>query len=433
MPFAALGLNASISHALAQQGFDTPTPIQLAAIPLVLAGRDLRAQAQTGSGKTVAYAAPMLQDALAHRQGALKRVQGLVLVPTRELAAQVGEVLRELSQGLPHAVKVITAFGGVSINPQMMSLRGGADIVVATPGRLLDLIDHNALSLAHVRTLVLDEADRLLDLGFADELSRLLEMMPEQRQSLFFSATFPQEVQALAEALLHEPALVEIEASAETLPDITQRSIVVEAKRRTQLLRHLIQSEGWTRVMVFAATKYGTELVAHKLHRAGIAAAAFHGDLSQGGRKAALQAFKNQELQVLVCTDVAARGIDIAELPVVVNYDLPRAAADHIHRIGRTGRAGASGLAVSFVMPEHESHFRLIEKRQGQRVARESIQGFELGDALSEQDADAPEPDFEDEADVPKGLDPHGGIKGKRKSKKDKLREAAAQAGGKGG
>jgi ATP-dependent RNA helicase RhlE len=315
----------------------------------------------------------------------------------------------------------------------MMSLRGGADIVVATPGRLLDLIEHNALSLAHVRTLVLDEADRLLDLGFADELSRILEMLPEQRQSLFFSATFPQEVQALADALLHEPALVEIEASEETSPDITQRSIVVEAKRRTQLLRHLIQSEGWTRVMVFAATKYGTELVAHKLHRAGIAAAAFHGDLSQGGRKAALQAFKNQELQVLVCTDVAARGIDIAELPVVVNYDLPRAAADHIHRIGRTGRAGASGLAVSFVMPEHESHFRLIEKRQGQRVVRESIQGFELGDAISEQDADAPEPDVEAEVDVPKGLDPNGGVKGKRKSKKDKLREAAAQAGGKAG
>jgi superfamily II DNA/RNA helicase len=340
----------------------------------------------------------------------------------------VGEVLRELSQGLQHAVKVITAFGGVSINPQMMSLRGGADIVVATPGRLLDLIEHNALSLAHVRTLVLDEADRLLDLGFADELSRILEWMPEQRQSLFFSATFPPEVQALAEALLHEPERIEIEASEETTPDIVQRSIVVEPKRRTQLLRHLIQTEGWTRVMVFAATKYGTELVAHKLHRAGIAAAAFHGDLSQGGRKAALQAFKNQELQVLVCTDVAARGIDIAQLPVVVNYDLPRAAADHTHRIGRTGRAGASGLAVSFVMPEHESHFRLIEKRQGLRVARESIPGFEPGDDISELDADAPEPGDMVELEVPKGLDPNGGVKGKRKSKKDKLREAAESA-----
>ena len=428
MPFSALGLSAPLVRALQDQGFDTPSPIQHAAIPLVLASRDLQAQAQTGSGKTVAYAAPVLQQALAHRAGALKRVQGLVLVPTRELASQVGEVLRALSQGLPHAVKVITAFGGVSINPQMMSLRGGADIVVATPGRLLDLIEHNALSLAHVRTLVLDEADRLLDLGFAEELSRILECLPQQRQSLFFSATFPPEVQALAEALLHEPEHIVIEASDATTPDITQRAIVVEPKRRTQLLRHLIQSEGWTRVMVFAATKYGTELVAHKLHRAGIAAAAFHGDLSQGGRKAALQAFKNQELQVLVCTDVAARGIDIAQLPVVVNYDLPRAAADHTHRIGRTGRAGASGLAVSFVMPEHESHFRLIEKRQGLRVPRESIAGFEPGDAISEQDADAPEPADALEADVPKGLDPNGGVKGKRKSKKDKLREAAAQA-----
>jgi ATP-dependent RNA helicase RhlE len=417
-------LSAPLVHAASQRGLQVPTPIQGEAIPAVLAGRDVQGRAQTGSGKTAAYLLPLLQQVLAHRQGALKPVQALILVPTRELASQVGEVLRDLCQALPLSVKVITAFGGVSINPQMMALRGGADIVVATPGRLLDLVDHNALSLGQVRTVVLDEADRLLDLGFADELAHVIALLPPERQTLLFSATFPHEVQALADALLRDPVRIEIASTEATTPDITQRAIVVEPQRRTQLLRHLIQSEGWSRVMVFAATKYGTELVAHKLHRAGISAAAFHGDLSQGARKAALQAFKHQELQVLVCTDVAARGIDIAQLPVVVNYDLPRSPADHIHRIGRTARAGASGLAVSFVTEQTESHFRLIEKRQGQRVARESLQGFEPGDALSEADADAPEPT---ESPAPRGLDPNGGIKGKRKSKKDKLREAAAQ------
>ena len=426
MPFAALGLTAPLSSALTDQGFETPTPIQLAAIPRVLAGKDLQAQAQTGSGKTIAYAAPLLQWVMAHRKGALKPVQGLVLVPTRELASQVGEVLVALCQRLPVSVKVVTAFGGVSINPQMMGLRGGADIVVATPGRLLDLIDHNAIKLDSVATLVLDEADRLLDLGFADELSRILALLPVSRQSLLFSATFPPEVQALADALLHEPERIEIEASPETTPDITQRAIVVDPARRAQLLRHLIQQQGWSRVMVFAATKYATELVAHKLHRAGIASAAFHGDLSQGGRKAALQAFKNEELQVLVCTDVAARGIDIANLPVVVNFDLPRAATDYTHRIGRTGRAGARGLALSFVSSETDAHFRLIEKRQGQRVPREHIEGFEAALAPHADD-DGGE---DDDLDAAQGLDPNGGIKGKRKSKKDKLREAAALGAG---
>ena len=418
MPFSALGLSAPLVRVASDQGFETPTPIQQAAIPVVLKGLDLLGRAQTGSGKTLAYSLPMLEYVLGHRRGALKRVLGLILVPTRELAAQVGEVLSEWTRSLPVSIKVVTAYGGVSINPQMMSLRGGADIVVATPGRLLDLIEHNALRLDDVAMLVLDEADRLLDLGFADELSHILQLLPEARQSLLFSATYPEDVQALADALLHEPEVIEIESAPEARPDITQRAIVVDPERRAQLLRHLIQQEGWSRVLVFAATKYATELVAHKLHRAGIHAAAFNGDLSQGARKAALAAFKSSDLQVLVATDVAARGIDIAQMPVVVNFDLPRAPADYIHRIGRTGRAGASGLAVTFLSDDTEAHFRLIEKRQAQRVMREEIPGFE-------PTVGARDPEDDDLPEAPKGLDPNGGVKGKRKSKKDKLREAA--------
>ncbi|TAK95945.1 MAG: DEAD/DEAH box helicase [Aquabacterium sp.] len=428
MSFAQLGLSAALVRVAADQGFETPTPIQEAAIPVILDGHDVLGLAQTGSGKTAAFALPVLQHLLNERPRAPKRLRVLVLVPTRELAMQVGDVMRELSQGLSGAIKVVTAFGGVSINPQMMSLRGGADIVVATPGRLLDLVDHNALRLSDVGALVLDEADRLLDMGFTEELTDILEMLPAQRQSLFFSATFPEDVQALAHALLTDPVLIELASEPEHAPDITQRSIKVDAAKRAQLLRHLIKAEGWSRALVFAATKYGTELVAHKLHRAGIKAGSLHGDLSQGARRDVLEAFKAGELQVLVATDVAARGIHIADLPVVVNFDLPRSAADHVHRIGRTGRAGASGLAVSFVTPDMENHFRLIEKRQGQRVAREQLEGFApegLG-ASTGDDATLQDERPLDDAQAPRGLDPNGGIKGKRKSKKDKLREAAA-------
>lgn len=421
MPFASLGLTSPLARVAADQGFLHPTPIQAAAIPAILQGRDVLGLAQTGSGKTAAFVLPLLQQVLGARRSTPRRLLVLILVPTRELADQVGGVTRELADGLGASVKIVTAFGGVSINPQMMALRGGADIVVATPGRLLDLVQHNALHLDEVTALVLDEADRLLDLGFADELAEILALLPPRRQSLFFSATFADEVQALASDLLHEPVRIEVPAEPANRPDITQRAIEVDAPKRAQLLKHLIETSDWgstSRVLVFAATKYATELVAHKLHRAGIHAAAFHGDLSQGARRAVLDAFKASELQVVVATDVAARGIDIAQLPVVVNFDLPRAPDDYIHRIGRTGRAGASGLAISFITPEAEAHFRLIEKRQGLRVPRERLAGFEPS---------APAVADGSVADGPKGLDPNGGIKGKRKSKKDKLREAACR------
>ncbi len=419
MPFISLGLSPALAHAATAQGFSEPTPVQTLAIPAVLAGSDLLACAQTGSGKTAAYALPMLQRLVSgpkpDRQTYARAVHALVVVPTRELAAQVGEVLRTLAQALPQPPKVVVLFGGVSINPQLMALRGGADIVVATPGRLLDVVKNNAAQLATVRCLVLDEADRLLDMGFAEELTQVLGLLPPSRQNLFFSATFPDDVQALAEKLLRNPVRIDIEATPSTAPDIHQRAIAVDAKARTQLLRHLIKTEGWKRVLVFVATKYASEMVAEKLYKAGIYATAFHGELSQGARKQVLAEFKDEQWEVVVTTDLAARGIDIAKLPVVVNYDLPRSAVDYTHRIGRTGRAGETGLAVSFVSADTEAHFCLIEKRQGLQLAREQIAGFEP------QDVAVPTP-------VPVGPD-NGGIKGKRPSKKDKLRAAAAAAG----
>ncbi|RZJ05866.1 MAG: DEAD/DEAH box helicase, partial [Haliea sp.] len=378
MPFTALGLSPALLRAVSARAYLSPTAIQSAAIPAVLQGRDVLASAQTGSGKTAAFALPLLQ--LLQQQASAdrpRRVRLLVLVPTRELAAQVGEEIRSLGQHLPQALKVAVVFGGVSINPQMMHLRGGADIVVATPGRLLDLADHNAVVLSGVAALVLDEADRLLDLGFAEELTRILALLPAQRQNLFFSATFPPAVQALAQQLLHDPVQIDAPAEPEGEPDITQQAIAVDPGRRTQLLRHLITQHAWRRVLVFVATKHAAEIVADKLRKARIYAEPFHGELSQGKRTQVLADFKASRLKVVVATDVASRGIDIAQLPVVVNYDLPRSAQDYIHRIGRTGRAGESGLAVSFVSADTEAHFRLIEKRQGLAVPLEQVAGFE--------------------------------------------------------
>jgi superfamily II DNA/RNA helicase len=376
---------------------------------VILKGGDLLATAQTGSGKTMAYVLPLLQRWLTARRETPRRVHTLILVPTRELAAQVTQEVLRCSVHLPERIKVVSAFGGVSINPQMMALRGGADFVVATPGRLLDLVEHNALHLNHLVSLVLDEADRMLDQGFADELGRVLALLPKRRQNLLFSATFPETVHALADGLLHEPARIEIVSAPAEMPVIQQRAIEVDAIQRTQLLRHLIKQEGWSRVLVFVAKQYTAELVAEKLRRAGISAMAFHGELSQGARSQVLADFKESAVQILVATDLAGRGLDIVELPVVVNYDLPRSAVDYTHRIGRTGRAGKAGLAVSFVTAESHAHFRLIEKRNHLAVAREQIPGFEPLDT-----APPPSPST-------------GGIKGWRKSKKDKLREAAAR------
>jgi superfamily II DNA/RNA helicase len=410
--FASLGLSRHLVRAADELGYALPTPIQSAAIPAVLGGRDVLGAAETGSGKTAAFAFPLLQQVEARGRQTPRRTHALVLVPTRELAAQVGETTRLVGRFLDEPAKVAILYGGVSINPQMMALRGGADIVVATPGRLLDVVTQNALDLSDVSCLVLDEADRLLDAGFADELARVLAQLPRRRQTLLFSATFPPAVQALADELLNDPLRVEVSAASSVEPNIEQHAVEVDTAKRTPLLRHLIEQGAWTRVLVFVATRYACEHVADKLRKAGVTAAAFHGDASQGARTRVLADFKDGELQVLVATDLGARGIDIAQLPVVVNYDLPRSAVDYTHRIGRTARAGASGLAVSFVSADTEAHFRLIEKRQGKRVARERVVGFEPTETAT--------PDAAADANT-------GGIKGKRPSKKDKLREAAAR------
>ena len=417
MSFTATGLSSSLLRAVAAHGYLEPTPIQSAAIPAVLQGRDVLGSAQTGSGKTGAFALPLLQALENAPPESLRRAALLVLVPTRELATQVGEAFRSLAQHLPRAVKVSIVFGGVSINPQMLRLRGGTDIVVATPGRLLDLVHHNAVSLAHVRALVLDEADRLLDLGFAEELARILALLPRQRQNLFFSATFPPAVQVLAQTLLQDPVRISIEPEPQNLPDIVQRAIAVDAGRRTQLLRHLMAEHRWGRVLVFVATKHSAEMIADKLRKARINAEPFHGELSQGKRTQVLADFKASRLKVVIATDVAARGLDISQLPVVVNFDLPRSAVDYTHRIGRTGRAGEAGVAVSFVSADTEAHFRLIEKRQGLSLVLEQVPGFEP------QQLAAPAPVAPDGTPVDISV---GGIKGKRPSKKDKLRALAA-------
>ena len=413
MPFSSLGLIPALVRAVDKAGYAAPTAIQAAAIPAILRGSDVLGAAQTGSGKTAAYALPLLQALMAPASGP-RQVRALILVPTRELAAQVGQTVHALAKPLPVKLKISVLFGGVSINPQMMDLRGGADIVVATPGRLLDLVRQNAVKLGGVSLCVLDEADRLLDMGFSEEINAILALLPKQRQNLFFSATFPDSVQALADSLLTNPVRIEVASEPQDKPDIVQRAITVDVPRRTQLLRYLILQQQWDRVLVFVATKYAAEHVADKLQRAGLHVGAFHGEFSQGTRSQLLADFKAGRLQVLVATDVAARGIDIAGLPAVVNYDLPRSAVDYTHRIGRTGRAGESGTAISFVTADTEAHFRLIENRNDLRIVREVVAGFEP-------------------TELPTPVNPvtdtvNGGVKGARKSKKDKLREAAAMA-----
>ena len=415
--FANFGLAAELVQGAALAGWVHATPIQAAAIPPLLQGRDVLCLAPTGSGKTAAFLLPLLHRLLVVpglRDERPRRLRALVLAPTRELAQQIEAAARALAPEL----KTVLAVGGVSINPQMLALRGGAHLVVATPGRLLDLLGQRALSLGGVRTLVLDEADRLLDLGFADELKRVLDWLPAKRQTLLFSATLPDAVALLADQVLRDDAVrIDVRPGGDApVGEVTQRAIEVDTARRTPLLRHLIKQAGWTRVLVFVATQYASEHLADKLRQAGLPAAALHGQLSAGRRRQALLDLAEGRLAVLVATDLAARGLDVDGLAVVVNHDLPRSAVDYTHRIGRTGRAGVPGLAVSFICadaPGSEAHFRLIEKRQAQRVTRERVAGFEP--AAVAAPAHAP--------------DPQGGIKGRRKSKKDKLREAADRTG----
>ncbi|WP_291780720.1 DEAD/DEAH box helicase [Cecembia sp.] len=362
MRFSDLGLSPILVQAVQEAQYQTPYPIQIEAIPAILQKRDVLGLAQTGSGKTASYILPILEELQKKEVNKSRSVPVLVIVPTRELAAQVEEVIRLFSKNLPRKVKSAAVFGGVSINPQMMKLNG-TDILVATPGRLLDLISKNAISISELTTLVLDEADKVLSLGFKMEVDEILNRLPKKRQNILFSATMDEAVEGLIGKLLKNPVKIEIQTEEVTPDLIAQTAYLVDPERKGPLLRHLIQEGNWQQVLVFASSIRTADNLTTKLNKHGIQAMALHGDKSQGARTEALKLFKRGKLRVLVATDLAARGIDIEALPHVVNFELPRSPKDYIHRIGRTGRAGVEGEAISLITEEDRHHWKVIQKK----------------------------------------------------------------------
>ncbi|NHZ65614.1 DEAD/DEAH box helicase [Massilia genomosp. 1] len=374
MSFDSLGLIDPLVRTLDALGYRTPTPVQAQAIPAVLAGRDMMAAAQTGTGKTAGFALPLLQRLTLQGQVGANAVRVLVLVPTRELAEQVHESFRAYGAGLP--LRTHVAYGGVSINPQMMKLRKGLDVLVATPGRLLDLYRQNALKFDQLETLVLDEADRMLDLGFSRELDAVFAALPKKRQTLLFSATFSDEIRALAGKLLSDPLSIEVSPRNSTVKRIRQWVVPVDKKRKPELFLYLLKKHRWGQVLVFVKTRKGVDQLVETLQAQGVAADSIHGDKPQPARLRALERFKAGEAKILVATDVAARGLDIDDLPQVVNFDLPIVAEDYIHRTGRTGRAGASGEAVSLVCADEVQLLAAIEILTKQTLERIEEPGF---------------------------------------------------------
>ena len=375
MQFKDLGLIEPLRQALDALGHTTPTPIQVKAIPAVLAGRDLIAAAQTGTGKTGSFALPLLQKLGELPPPEPNSISALVLTPTRELAQQVADDLRDYGRRLP--VRVLVAYGGVSLNPQMMALRRGADILVATPGRLLDLHGKNALRLGQLQVLVLDEADRMLDMGFSREIQQILALLPRRRQTLLFSATFSDPVRALATGLLHHPLEVDASPRNTTVASVKQRVIPVDKQRKLELFCHLLRKQRWPQVLVFAKTRKRVDELVTSLQYQAVSTAAIHGDIPQHARLAALRRFNAGQVRVLVATDVAARGLDIEALPLVVNLDLPIAPEGYVHRIGRTGRAGQAGEAISLVCADEATQLAAIEALIGKMLARREVEGFE--------------------------------------------------------
>jgi len=409
MPFSTLGLSPQIRRSLEKSLYTLPTPIQEKVIPLVLAHHDVMARAQTGSGKSASFVLPLLELWSKSKGEGKAKIKALILTPTRELTLQVAEAFETFGEFLPKKPKVLSVIGGESIGDQLYAIQQGCDILVATSGRLLDVVKKKQMNLSHLEFFVLDEADKMLDLGFAEELELILKEIPAQRQNLLFSATYPPKMVAIASKITQNPIEVTIESEEPTVESISQRLIEVNPQNRGPLLRHLLNSEEWGQVLVFMANKRATDNIAAKFKKYGFAAESFHGDLLQEERNFTLKEFKAKKIRILFATDIAARGLDIEGISCVVNFDLPRSPADYIHRIGRTGRAGKSGFAVSFIGYEEQEHFKLIEKRSNIKLVREQIEGFEL------------------RGEVPlktKGPEP---LKGKGKSKKDKLREQAAQ------
>ena len=367
MSFTSLGLSPSLLKALAVQNYTQPYPIQKEVIPAILKRKDVLGIAPTGSGKTAGYALPLLMNMQAIEASRSRNVNVLVLVPTRELAVQVREVFRLFSVGLPQQVKTLAVFGGVSINPQMMAL-SGVNVLIATPGRLLELVESNAVHLSGIETLVLDEADKMLNLGFKEEMNRIFALLPEKRQNLLFSATLSEDVNSINQILLHDPLVIKIEAEAENIDLITQLAYFVTNEKKGPLLRYLIKNNDLKQVLVFTSSIYSADNVVDKLRKNGIDAMAIHSKKSQGSRMDALDEFKTGRLRVLVATDLISRGIDIQFLPHVINYELPRSPKEYIHRIGRTGRAESPGEAISFITPDDKDHFKVIQKKMGKWV-----------------------------------------------------------------
>ncbi len=375
MSFTSLGLSAPILDALVEQGYETPTPIQVQAIPAILQGKDVMGAAQTGTGKTAGFTLPILERLSKGRPAQANQARALILTPTRELAAQVADSVSIYARYLP--LRSAAVFGGVKINPQMIKLRKGVDVLVATPGRLLDLYNQNAVRFKHLEVLVLDEADRMLDMGFIHDIRKILNLLPKYRQNLMFSATFSKQIRDLAKGLVNDPVEISVSPRNTAVESVDQWIYPVDKKQKAALLTQLILDNRWQRVLVFSRTKHGANKLTRQLESAGINAVAIHGNKSQGARTKALAEFKSGKIHILVATDIAARGLDIDQLPQVVNFDLPNVPEDYIHRIGRTGRAGATGQAISLVSADEFIQLSDIERLLRQLLTRKLIDGFE--------------------------------------------------------
>ncbi|MBP9721687.1 MAG: DEAD/DEAH box helicase [Gammaproteobacteria bacterium] len=380
MIFSSLGLSQALLNNLEFIGYKTPSPIQIKAIPAILGGKDVVAAAQTGTGKTAGFVLPLLDNLSKGDYPKANQARSLILVPTRELAAQVGESVIKYSGNLD--IKSTIVFGGVKINPQMMRLRSGVDILIATPGRLLDLYNQNAVRFNQLEILVLDEADRMLDMGFIHDIRKILHVLPKKRQNLMFSATFSKEIRELAKTIVHNPVEITVDQQNTTAVTVEQKVCLVDKFRKSELLIKLINEQNWSQVLVFGRTKHGANKLTKKLIASGINAAAIHGNKSQGARTAALANFKNGTVRVLVATDIASRGLDINMLPQVVNFDLPNVPEDYVHRIGRTGRAGSNGIAISLVSRDEFKELQSIERLIKRELPREIIVGFEPTEVL---------------------------------------------------
>jgi len=380
MSFDSLGLPVSLVDAVNKAGYTTPSPIQAQAIPAVLEGKDVMAAAQTGTGKTAGFTLPLLAKLENGPRAKANQVRALILTPTRELAAQVQASVQKYGENMP--LRSMVVYGGVKINPQMQNLRRGVDILVATPGRLLDLYQQNAIRFTQLEVLVLDEADRMLDMGFIHDIKRILKVLPAKRQNLLFSATFSDDIRALAKGLVNDPVEISVSPRNTTVEKIDQALYEVDKSKKTALLGQLITEHDWKQVLVFVKTKHGANRLVKNLEARGIRSAAIHGNKSQGARTKALAQFKENQIKVLVATDIAARGIDIDQLPNVVNFDLPHVSEDYVHRIGRTGRAGNEGLAISLVCQEEFKLLKDIERFIKKVIPRKVQPGFEPGEPL---------------------------------------------------